>query len=728
MMDMNSNNNMSPAAKSRYNLSLPAWLSGAMGFWVLLAGIYAVIYSAWILFKWTDPAYEELIAGWGYLPLGIFSAAASVYTSRRKNLDPRVRRAWGLIAVSYIALALGDIVYVTIDLTRGIGLPDIPDFFYLISYPLLFAGVTYLPTRLSDPSQKKTWGFDLAILISSVTGMLWYFIIAPTAETSGEDWFTRIVAGAYPAMDALILAGIASLLFRRSEPSVRQSLFILGLGMVAYITADIIYAWQVFAETYFSGSYVDLLWSLSYFMVGLAAVRQAVPFTRQSDNEDEKSNVLWRASILPFAAVIASTTVTLYVSGTGLESNLQTNGLLVGTAIAIFALILRQLITNRENSRLVEELNSATEKLLSNAGVLEERVRERTQKLERQTRKLELAAQISRDVTAVNQMESLLKDFSTGIMKGFDLYHTGIYLLDNQREYLVMVASGSEAGQQMVTTKAKMQLRDNDMVVRAVAAEEPILAFHPDPAIMTDHPLLPDTRSRIALPLKVERRVIGVLDVQSTNTNAFEDDDIKVMQVIADQLASAIERTRLLEESSNNLRELELAYGSYTREGWRKFTSSSRLRNRGYRFDNIRIEPIVSVNQLGQQALTQGKSVHAQNSAEGNEIAIPIKFRGQTIGVVNAKLREGYAETTISTLELAIDRLASTMESARLYEEAKIRADREQAIAQVTSAISLSSDFETILKTTVREIGNALNDAEVAIRIAGDADLQAQMN
>jgi GAF domain-containing protein len=83
-------------------------------------------------------------------------------------------------------------------------------------------------------------------------------------------------------------------------------------------------------------------------------------------------------------------------------------------------------------------------------------------------------------------------------------------------------------------------------------------------------------------------------------------------------------------------------------------------------------------------------------------------------------LKENYAEETISTVELASERLAAALESARLYEEARLRADREQSIAQVTSAISASSSYEEILQTTVREIGNTIRDTDVIIQIIGD--------
>ena len=108
------------------------------------------------------------------------------------------------------------------------------------------------------------------------------------------------------------------------------------------------------------------------------------------------------------------------------------------------------------------------------------------------------------------------------------------------------------------------------------------------------------------------------------------------------------------------------------------------------------------------------------SQSQNGMIAIPIKLRGQPIGAVTAKLKEGHNPNTVSTIEQAVERLAASLESARLFEEARLRADREQAIAQVTSSISSATDFDTILRTTVEEIGKSLGDSEVSIQILND--------
>jgi GAF domain-containing protein len=237
------------------------------------------------------------------------------------------------------------------------------------------------------------------------------------------------------------------------------------------------------------------------------------------------------------------------------------------------------------------------------------------------------------------------------------------------------------------------------------------------------NPLLPNTRSEMALPLRVERDIIGVLDVQSDQPQAFTDDDVSVIQILADQLAATIERARLLQKVEQNLRDLEQAYGYTTRESWKSIAESGLINNAGYRFDNVRIQPINEVPESGHEALQSGNTV-VQNEvgSENGFVAIPIKLRGQPIGVVTLKLKEGHKKATINTIEQAVDRLAGSLESARLFEEARHRADRELAISQMTTAISSAPGYDDILRATVEQVGKSLGDSEVSIQIISFSD------
>jgi len=381
-----------------------------------------------------------------------------------------------------------------------------------------------------------------------------------------------------------------------------------------------------------------------------------------------------------------------------------------------------------EIGELGRSYNLMAEQLQGIIGKLEQRVSDRTKELEGQSNRLRVAAEIARDAASSRNLTELLDQASGLIQNRFGFYHTGIFLLDTNKEFAVLASSPTDSGKQMIANNYKLRVGEVDIVGRVASIGEPRITL--DTGLDTryfNNPLLPFTRSEMALPLKVQNNLIGVLDVQSDQPQAFHDDDIAIMQLLADQLAIAIERARLLQQVEQNLNDLEQAYGRFTSEGWKAVNQSGLLNNSGYRFDNVRIQAINELPELGNEAIRTGSTVINNNGSKSHDgyiVSIPIKLRGQAIGAVTAKLQEGYTQTTITTIELAIERLAASLESARLYEEARLRADREQSISHVTTAISSSTEYEEILRTTVREIGNILSDTDVAIQILGDIDGQ----
>jgi GAF domain-containing protein/HAMP domain-containing protein len=359
-------------------------------------------------------------------------------------------------------------------------------------------------------------------------------------------------------------------------------------------------------------------------------------------------------------------------------------------------------------------------------GGLEQRVADRTRELENQTNRLRITAEISRDVASARVLSDLLERSSQLILERFGFDHIAIYLLDRSGEYAILVASPTEAGTEMLATGYQVRVGETSIIGRVSATGDPRVSRNTEAdAIFLGNPLLPNTRSEMALPLKTENNVIGVLDIQGNTPGEFSEDDLAIMQILADQLAAAIERTRLLQEVERSLQELETAYGQYTRDNWKNVAENTLKGKIGYRFDNIRIESMTDLSEISKQSLEKGTTItsieNEQYKDKQSTVAVPIKLRGHSIGVITLKLKEGYPEETISTVEQASERLASAFESARLYEEARLRADREQTISQVTSAISSSTSYEEILQTTIREIGTTLRDTEVSIQIISES-------
>ena len=438
----------------------------------------------------------------------------------------------------------------------------------------------------------------------------------------------------------------------------------------------------------------------------------------------QNSRLIFAALVTILALVLAGLSLVIFTSRT-----LRPIQTLTSAAASIadgdLTTIVDTTPSNDEIGTLTAAFNRMTMQLSNSITELEKRVADRTQDLEKQTRWLRVAAEIVRDAAYARNLDELLNRSTGLILERFKFYHTGIFLLDSNNEYAVLVASPTEAGRRMIANNYRVHVGEVGIVGHVSASGEPQTILNKGiDAVHFNNLFLPNSRSQLAVPLKVESRIIGVLDVQSDQPHAFTAEEIAIMQIMADQLASAIERTRLLQTVEKNLNELEGAYGRYTLESWKGLAEGAQTGSKGYRFDNIRIQSIAELPDLGKQVLATGTTVSSngsnQKSEKQNTFAMPIKLRGQIIGVVTVKLKEDYNANTISIIESATDRLALAMESARLYEEARLRADREQSISRITTAISTPTEYEEILQTTVREIGKMLDDAEVAIQIVGN--------
>jgi GAF domain-containing protein len=141
----------------------------------------------------------------------------------------------------------------------------------------------------------------------------------------------------------------------------------------------------------------------------------------------------------------------------------------------------------------------------------------------------------------------------------FRFYHVSFFLLDDADEWAVVRASTGEVGKQMVTRPHQLAVGGESMVGWVCAHRQPRIALDVGTdAIHFDNPLLPNTRSEMVLPLRVGERLLGALDVQSTEESAFDDDDVRTLQGLADLVAIALENARLFAETRRGIRHQQL--------------------------------------------------------------------------------------------------------------------------------------------------------------------------
>jgi GAF domain-containing protein/HAMP domain-containing protein len=363
---------------------------------------------------------------------------------------------------------------------------------------------------------------------------------------------------------------------------------------------------------------------------------------------------------------------------------------------------------------------SMADQLKSLIDNLEQRVAERTQDLETHSADLQTVARIARDISQSQNVDDLLDQTARLIRERFSIYHVGIFLVDESEEFAVLRAAGGEAGQLLLANKHRLRIGEVGIVGHVTRSGEPRIALDVGTdAVHFRNPLLPYTRSEMTLPLKIENRIIGALDVQSDKVNAFDQDDVSIMQILTDQLSIAIERTRLLQELARNAAVVEQSSQEFTARTWRTFLQQAR-KELGYRYEGVSIEPLTAPSRETLEALETGQSV-VFRSEEGKPesiLAVPIRLRGQTLGTLNLHFQNPeIPQETMRLVEEAADRLALALENARLVQDAQRLATRERQINQISAQVQQSTDLETVLQNTVRELGNTLGAPRTFIQI-----------
>ncbi|MDX2075055.1 MAG: GAF domain-containing protein [bacterium] len=174
------------------------------------------------------------------------------------------------------------------------------------------------------------------------------------------------------------------------------------------------------------------------------------------------------------------------------------------------------------------------------------------QELEIQKRAIELqtVAEVSAEASSNLNITDLLFKVSNLTKERFNLYHTHIYLLDESGENLILSGGAGKAGKIMVDRKHAIPVeREQSVVASAVRLNKSFIVNDVtlEPSFLPN-PLLPETRSEMAIPMVVGNKIIGVLDVQSEQVGRFTENDVQIKSTLAAQIAIAVENTRIFNE------------------------------------------------------------------------------------------------------------------------------------------------------------------------------------
>ncbi len=371
-----------------------------------------------------------------------------------------------------------------------------------------------------------------------------------------------------------------------------------------------------------------------------------------------------------------------------------------------------------EIGALSHTFNLMAEELSELYQSLSTQVTEQTLELHNRSAQLEATAQVAREAAAIRNLDILMRDTTELISKNFGFYHAGIFLIDEDNRFAVLQAANSKGGQRMLKRGHKLGVGQTGVVGRVAETGLPRIALDVgEDRYFFDNPDLPETRSEMALPLRSQDKIIGVLDVQSKTSGAFSNEDVEVLQIMADQVAMAIENARLLDQSQKTVQELQTLYGVHIEEAWQQRLGGI---TKAYHFDRVRVKK-ASNEQISTVIPPGNEHVQINIDDQGYQyLSIPITLRGHSLGNISLRRNPDETKWTVEDKELAEEvstQIAVALENARLLEESQRRAAQEELLSQASARFSQSLDINTVLQMAVRELGQLAGVAEVSVQL-----------
>ncbi|MBI3241586.1 MAG: GAF domain-containing protein [Chloroflexi bacterium] len=428
----------------------------------------------------------------------------------------------------------------------------------------------------------------------------------------------------------------------------------------------------------------------------------------------------------PRAEVVASTDSIIWATGSVVFL------LLAVVVMRGLSMLKTEFVSTRYREQsMVEELQREREQL-------EQRVLERTKLIERRTTQIVTGAEVARAASAELNPDELLRRTVNLIRERFELYYVGAFLVDETGRYAELRAGTGEAGQTMLANHHRLEVGGNSMIGRAASEGQPRLALDVGfEGIRFNNPLLPNTRSEMALPLIAREHVLGAISIQSDQPEAFSPEDIVSLQGMTDLVAIALDNAHLFQEAQGALAEVTTLHQRYLSQAWERFSQSQhdqagRLPTFAYANNTLIQGGAVELPAIESAVETQKAVV--THSHDGSTVTVPLKLRDQIIGAIALEAEEAdhvWDPDELALIEAAAEQAALALENARLIEEAETAlaearrlANREQTVNVISDKLRRLPDVNSILSTTLVELGKTLGAGKGLVRLSGPGNNQ----
>jgi len=456
--------------------------------------------------------------------------------------------------------------------------------------------------------------------------------------------------------------------------------FLIALANLLFPKTGVI----VYSSTLF------ILVSVLYLMTSTGVIPKATQLATSKSN------------FLIFIFTLIASSIVLFISSTNYRKNLE---------------------EIKKSETQLQERNLELDQLRKS---LEIRISERTIQLENRAQQLQAISSVARSTASLQDIEILLPSVTKLVSEKFNFYHVGIFLLDDLKKNVFLRAANSEGGMRMLERKHSLKVDANSIVGYSILRNEARIALDVGTdAVYFNNPDLPETRSEIALPLRVGNEIIGVLDVQSIYPNAFLREDIAILNTLADQVAIAIENTNLFTEARDALKATEETFSRFIQQQWKEYAQQAQYTS--YKYDGKQTLP-VEQDKEQKDAFQLPQTGSLTITKDTGRLSIPLKLRGQVIGSLDISPKNKsrkWTQEDITLIEAAAERTALALENARLVESAQRRVARERAIGEISTRIGAVTDLDSIMRTAVEELGRKIgNTTEIVLEIDASNDRQ----
>lgn len=331
---------------------------------------------------------------------------------------------------------------------------------------------------------------------------------------------------------------------------------------------------------------------------------------------------------------------------------------------------------------------------------------------------LNLTKEISGIITTNQTNEGLFRQTVELIQTKFQFYHIHIYQYEADLNRLKMVYGAGEVGRQLKQQGHIISIGQG-IVGLTAQTKQPICVDDVDTfSDFVSNPLLPRTKSEMALPLIVDEKVFGVLDIQSDVPAAFTLNDRDLMQALANQIAVALANIEAIEETKRALTQVEALNFRLTQDSWHRLLEQRAMT--GYVYTPQGVKPIKRewLSSMGDAWQSINRAT-TETNLTGPDITIPIKLRGHVIGILGLEreTHDPWLEDDKVIIQAAAEQIGLALEGARLFENTQRNAWRDQVVGEMTAQMWSSREIEEVLKSAVEKLGEQLGATDVVVRL-----------